>query len=143
MPTVARFNAFENINFFMISNFVNRIPNLFSVHFRNFSTIHTGGPQGDVEVLAYVNSNLIVVHPESIKSDTNEDILEKIDDQIPNEKNVPFKKKSSTSSKSSNTKIPQYTQSLSEAQQLRYDFIMFFFCYSRIFDLGYSPELEK
>ena len=126
LPTVARFNAFENINFFMISNFVNRIPNLFSVHFRNFSTIHTGGPQGDVEVLAYVNSNLIVVHPESIKSDTNEDILEKIDDQIPNEKNVPFKKKSSTSSKSSNTKIPQYTQSLSEAQQLRYDFIMFF-----------------
>ena len=92
------------------------------MHFRNFSTIHTGGPQGDVEVLAYVNSNLIVVHPESIKSDTNEDILEKIDDQIPNEKNVPFKKKSSTSSKSSNTKIPQYTQSLSEAQQLRYDF---------------------
>jgi len=88
------------------------------LHFRNFSTIHTGGPQGDVEVLAYVNSNLIVVHPESIRSDTNEDILEKIDDQIPNEKNVPFKKKSSTSSKSSNTKIPQYTQSLSEAQQL-------------------------
>ena len=112
------------------------------MHFRNFSTIHTGGPQGDVEVLAYVNSNLIVVHPESIKSDTNEDILEKIDDQIPNEKNVPFKKKSSTSSKSSNTKIPQYTQSLSEAQQLRYEF---FFCYSRIFDLGngYFPELKK
>merc|ERR1739844_552785 len=36
------------------------------LHFRNFTTIHSGYQgEGDVEVLAYVNSNLIVVHPDS------------------------------------------------------------------------------
>ena len=36
------------------------------MHFRNFTTIHSGYQgEGDVEVLAYVNSNLIVVHPDS------------------------------------------------------------------------------
>ena len=36
----------------------------FSVHFRNYTTIHPDidGGGGDVEVLAYVNSNLIVIH---------------------------------------------------------------------------------
>jgi hypothetical protein len=36
---------------------------LFTVHFRNYTSIHPmidGG--GDVEVLAYVNSNLLVIH---------------------------------------------------------------------------------
>lgn len=36
------------------------------LHFRNYTTIHpmidSGGGTGDVEVLAYVNSNLIVIH---------------------------------------------------------------------------------
>ena len=36
------------------------------MHFRNYTTIHpmidSGGGTGDVEVLAYVNSNLIVIH---------------------------------------------------------------------------------
>ena len=46
---------------------------LFPVHFRNFTTIHSGYQgEGDVEVLAYVNSNLIVVHPDSNPNEQSE-----------------------------------------------------------------------
>ena len=43
------------------------------MHFRNFTTIHSGYQgEGDVEVLAYVNSNLIVVHPDSNPNEQSE-----------------------------------------------------------------------
>ena len=54
--------------------------NFFPVHFRNFTTIHSGYQgEADVEVLAYVNSNLIVVHP-----DSNPEQSEKFHNNEPN-----------------------------------------------------------
>jgi len=87
------------------------------LHFRNFSTIHTGPRgEGDVEVLAYVNSNLIVVHqdPSGSKPSSSSNNL----DQLPLVK-VPSAIQSNISS-TSRTKVP-HTQNHSETQKINSD----------------------
>jgi hypothetical protein len=103
------------------------------LHFRNFTTIHSGYQgEADVEVLAYVNSNLIVVHPDSNpeqseKFHNNEPNLPLI--QVPSKNNNQNPLSSSTSStstrssgrSSSRTQVPAADDDITQNQSINSD----------------------